>query len=54
METTIVLEKEKIIEEKEVTYQKIDNEINNSWPEWKKKVYNEMFAVSIHAKKVNV
>lgn len=44
-------EKEEIMQEKEVTYQKINNEINN-WPEWKKKVYNEMFAVSIHAQKV--
>lgn len=34
------------------TYEKVNNDINNEWPQWKKEVYNDMFAVSAHAGKV--
>lgn len=34
------------------TYEKVNADINNEWPKWKKEAYNEMFAVSAHAKKV--
>ncbi len=33
-------------------YESVSNAINNEWPDWKKKAYNEMFAVSTHAKKI--
>lgn len=34
-------------------YQKICTEINN-WPAWKKKAYNEEFAKSTHAEKLEI
>lgn len=34
------------------TYDRVNKEINDDWPEWKKEVYNEMFAVSAHAGKL--
>lgn len=36
------------------TYEKVNNDITNEWPMWKKEVYNETFAVSAHATKVMV
>ncbi len=44
----------KEMQEKERIYKKVNDEINNKWPEWKKKVYNEIFAVSAHAEKLNI
>lgn len=35
-------------------YESVNNTINNEWPDWKKKAYNEMFAISAHAQKVAV
>lgn len=35
------------------TYEKVNHTINE-WPNWKKEAYNEMFAVSKHAKKVSI
>lgn len=35
------------------SYQKISDEIN-AWPDWKKKAYNEIFAISTHAKKIPI
>lgn len=34
-------------------YQRISAEINN-WPAWKKKAYNEEFAKSTHAEKLEI
>lgn len=34
-------------------YKKISEDINK-WPEWKKRAYNETFAISAHAQKVSV
>lgn len=34
-------------------YQKTSAEINN-WPAWKKKAYNEEFAKSTHAEKLEI
>lgn len=36
---------------KKEVYEKINKDINEEWPQWKKQVYNEMF-VSAHAKKI--
>lgn len=30
------------------------NKIINEWPDWKKQAYNDMFAISTHAKKLNI
>ncbi len=38
----------------EATYRKVNADINDEWPDWKKRAYNEMFAVSAHASKVIV
>lgn len=38
----------------EIIYKRVSEEIDNSWPNWKKQVYNEMFAFSAHAGKVVV
>lgn len=35
-------------------YSQVNKTINNEWPDWKKKAYNEMFAVSTHAKKISM
>lgn len=35
------------------SYQKISAAIN-AWPNWKKRAYNEMFAISTHAKKIPI
>lgn len=35
-------------------YNMVNQEITNEWPEWKKRAYNEMFAVSAHAQKVYI
>lgn len=32
-------------------YEKVNHTINE-WPDWKKRAYNEIFAVSTHAQKV--
>lgn len=37
----------------QASYDKI-NETINGWPNWKKKAYNDMFAVSTHAKKIPI
>lgn len=34
-------------------YNEVNRTINNEWPDWKKQAYNEMFAVSTHAKKIS-
>lgn len=34
-------------------YQKVSAEINE-WPNWKKRAYNEIFAISSNAKKLSV
>ena len=36
----------------QATYMKVNADINDEWPKWKKEAYNEMFAVSAHASKV--
>lgn len=36
------------------TYDKVNNDITNEWPRWKKEAYNETFAVSAHAIKIAV
>lgn len=36
-----------------LNYEKINSEINK-WANWKKKAYNEIFAVSAHAKKLKI
>lgn len=36
------------------SYKKVEESINNEWPDWKKKAYNEIFATSAHAKKLSV
>ena len=36
----------------QATYMKVNADINDEWPKWKKEAYNEMFAVSVHASKV--
>lgn len=38
--------------DKQVVYEKVNKEIN-AWPLWKKMAYNEIFAVSLHARKIN-
>lgn len=35
-------------------YEKVNHTIMEEWPDWKKKAYNEMFAVSAHAKKIRI
>lgn len=35
-------------------YNRVAEEINHRWPDWKKEAYNEMFAVSAHAGKISV
>lgn len=30
------------------------NDTINAWPDWKKRAYNEMFAISAHAKKLKI
>lgn len=35
-------------------YDAVNKEITQDWPEWKKKAYNDMFAVSAHAGKIEV
>ena len=35
-------------------YEAINEEITPQWPEWKKRAYNEMFAVSTHAGKLEI
>lgn len=35
-------------------YEKVNNDIVNEWPAWKKEAYNQMFAVSKHAVKVAI
>ncbi|WP_432718626.1 hypothetical protein [Pectinatus frisingensis] len=34
-------------------YTDIMNEIKSEWPEWKIAVYNDSFAISNHAKKID-
>lgn len=34
-------------------YEKINKQINE-WPDWKKQAYNDIFAVSAHAKKLDI
>ena len=38
---------------KREVYEKINKDINDEWPQWKKQAYNEMF-VSAHAKKIAI
>ncbi len=38
----------------QATYIKVNADINDKWPTWKKEAYNEMFAVSAHANKVPI
>ncbi|WP_276949636.1 hypothetical protein [Acetatifactor muris] len=33
-------------------YERVNHMINNDWPDWKKKAYNETFATSKHAEKL--
>lgn len=35
----------------QASYEKVSDTINE-WPNWKKKAYNEMFAISTHAEKL--
>lgn len=35
-------------------YDRISETINNEWPDWKKRAYNEMFAISAHAEKIMI
>ena len=39
---------------KETSYLQAKNEIQTTWPSWKKDAYNANFATSAHAKKVIV
>lgn len=47
-------EKNEIELNRELTYKKVNSEINTIWPQWKKEAYNEMFAVSTHATKIEI
>ena len=35
------------------SYERVNKTING-WPDWKKKAYNEIFAVSAHAEKIPI
>ena len=35
------------------SYEKVNKTINQ-WPNWKKDAYNKMFAISTHAKRLNI
>ncbi len=37
----------------QASYEKI-GKIINQWPNWKKDAYNKMFAISTHAKRLNI
>lgn len=37
---------------KSVQYSAVKQEIQHTWPDWKKKAYNDNFANSAHAKKI--
>lgn len=37
----------------QASYEKICK-IINQWPNWKKDAYNKMFAISTHAKRLNI
>lgn len=39
---------------RESLYQKVNSEINTVCPRWKQEAYNEMFAVSTHANKIDI
>ena len=39
---------------RQTSYSQAKNEIQTTWPGWKKDAYNANFATSIHSKKVNV
>lgn len=49
---TLKKDKEKSWNPKDA-YQKVSAEINE-WPNWKKKAYNEIFAISSNAKRLSV
>ena len=34
-------------------YRAIKKEIQDEWPDWKRKMYNEEYAVSAHARKIS-
>lgn len=36
----------------QAAYERVNHSITEEWPDWKKKAYNEMFAVSTHAEKI--
>lgn len=38
----------------QAAYDKVNYSINHEWPDWKKKAYNEIFAVSAHAREVSI
>lgn len=38
----------------EETYKQVDYEMNHIWPDWKKEAYNELFAFTAHATRLEI